>query len=107
MADAGAIIQKVIASNRNPNRGHLPVLLSNIFAFFDGTAFEIARPGDGAQESVIDIFCEQYLVQFGEDISRSAMERYLSDLGANSKRIYLAPMLMHIIYHNDSRGRCH
>jgi hypothetical protein len=44
-------------------------------------------------QSAIELFCEQYLVEFGMSISRSSMERYLSDLGADTKRIYLAPSL--------------
>ena len=44
-------------------------------------------------QSPILLFVEQYLVEFGQSISRSAMERYLKDLGACDKRIYLAPSL--------------
>ena len=43
--------------------------------------------------SGIELFCEQYLIEFGVSISRSSMERYLIHLGASDKRIYLAPLL--------------
>ena len=43
--------------------------------------------------SPVDLFVEQYEAEFGELISRSAMERYLSDLAASTKRVYLAPSL--------------
>lgn len=44
-----AVIEKIIHSPRNPNRGFIPVEVSNIFAFLDGTGLAIARPGNGAQ----------------------------------------------------------
>ena len=43
--------------------------------------------------SPLDLFVEQYETEFGVVISRSAMERYLAELGASTKRIYLAPSL--------------
>ena len=44
-----AIIEKIIGSSRNPNCGFIPIEVSNIFAFLDGTGLEIARRGNGAQ----------------------------------------------------------
>ena len=44
-----AIIEKIISSSRNPNQGFVPIEVSNIFGFLDGTGLEIARPGNGAQ----------------------------------------------------------
>lgn len=44
-----AVIEKIISSPRNPNRGFIPIEVSNIFGFLDGTGLEIARPGNGAQ----------------------------------------------------------
>ena len=39
-----AVITKIISSPRNPNRGFIPMEVSNIFSFLDGTGLEIARP---------------------------------------------------------------
>lgn len=44
-----AVTKKIIDSPRNINRGFIPMEVSNIFAFLDGTGLEIARPGNGAQ----------------------------------------------------------
>jgi hypothetical protein len=44
-------------------------------------------------QSPVDLFCAQYLAEFGVSVSRSSMERYLADLGAADKSIYLAPAL--------------
>ena len=44
-------------------------------------------------QSPIGLFIEQYQSEFGTVISRSAMERYLKDIGASGKVIYLAPAL--------------
>lgn len=44
-----AIIEKIIGSSRNPYRGFIPIEVSNIFAFLDGTGLEIARRGYSAQ----------------------------------------------------------
>jgi transposase len=43
--------------------------------------------------SPIELFIEQYQSEFGTTISRSAMERYLKEIGASQKVIYLAPSL--------------
>ena len=43
--------------------------------------------------SPIELFVEQYDSEFSQKISRSAMERYLLDIGACSKVVYLAPAL--------------
>ena len=50
-------------------------------------------------QSPIGLFIEQYQSEFGVSISRSAMERYLKDIGASEKVIYLAPSL-------SSKQRC-
>ena len=42
-----AIIEKIINSTRNPNRGFIPIEVSNIVGFLDGTGLQIARPGSG------------------------------------------------------------
>jgi transposase len=44
-------------------------------------------------QSPIGLFIEQYQSEFGMTISRSAMERYLKEIGASQKVIYLAPAL--------------
>ena len=44
-----AVIKKTVDSPMNINRGFVPLEVSNIFAFLDGTGLEIARPGNGAQ----------------------------------------------------------
>ena len=44
-------------------------------------------------QSPIGLFIEQYQSEFGVTISRSAMERYLKEIGASDKVIYLAPAL--------------
>lgn len=44
-------------------------------------------------QSPIGLFIEQYQSEFGVAISRSAMERYLKEIGASEKVIYLAPSL--------------
>lgn len=38
-----------MSSPRNPNIGFVPVEVSDIFAFLDGTGLEISRPSNGAQ----------------------------------------------------------
>ena len=43
------ISAKIINSARNPNRGFIPMEVSNIFGFLDGTGLEIARPSNGVQ----------------------------------------------------------
>ena len=43
------IIKKILNSPRNPNIGFVPIEVSNIFAFLDGTGLEITRPSNGAQ----------------------------------------------------------
>ena len=54
--------------------------------------------------SGIELFCEQYLIEFGVSISRSSMERYLIHLGASDKRIYLAPSIFLLIVDNICRS---
>jgi transposase len=44
-------------------------------------------------QSPIGLFIEQYQSEFGMTISRSAMDRYLKEIGASQKVIYLAPAL--------------
>ena len=44
-----AIIEKIINSTRNPNRGFKSIKVSNIVGFLDGTGLEIDRPGNGVQ----------------------------------------------------------
>lgn len=44
-----AVIEKIISSSRNPNQGFIPIEVSNIVGFLDGTGLEIARPGNGTQ----------------------------------------------------------
>ena len=34
---------------KNPNIGNVPIEISNVFGFIDGTGLEIARPSNGAQ----------------------------------------------------------
>ena len=45
-----AVIEKVVDSPRNINRGFVPMEVSNIFALLDGTGLEIAKPVNGAQK---------------------------------------------------------
>ena len=44
-----AILKKIVTCPKNPNVGYVPIEVSNIFAFLDGTGLEIARPSNGAQ----------------------------------------------------------
>ena len=44
-----AIIRKIMKCPKNPNVGNVPIEVSNVFAFLDGTGLEIARPSNGAQ----------------------------------------------------------
>jgi nuclease HARBI1 len=44
-----AIVRKILLSSKNPNINFLPIEVSNIFAFLDGTGLEITRPSNGAQ----------------------------------------------------------
>lgn len=42
-------MKKIFDSLHNPNIGFIPEEIVDVFAFLDGTGFEIARPANGAQ----------------------------------------------------------
>lgn len=44
-----AVVNKILKCPKNANFGFLPVEVSDIFAFLDGTGLQIARPSNGAQ----------------------------------------------------------
>ena len=44
-----AVVRKIMKCPKNPNIGNVPIEVSNVFAFIDGTGLEIARPSNGAQ----------------------------------------------------------
>ena len=59
-----AIIEKIISSSRNPNREFIPIEVTSIFGFLDGTGLEIVRPGNGAQNPFWNGYLHGYYLIF-------------------------------------------
>ena len=58
------IIKKILKSPRNPNIGFVPIEVSNIFAFLDGTGLTITRPSNGAQNPFYNGYLHGHYIIF-------------------------------------------